>query len=70
MLQFQQFYIILCLISLGIPIIYYGSEQGFHGGRDPDSRESLWPNYNEESELYLVINIILTNQVGENTYLW
>jgi len=44
------------LLSTGIPIIYYGSEQGFHGSADPNNREPLWTsNYNEQSELYLFI---------------
>lgn len=30
----------------GIPIVYYGTEQGYSGGNDPANRESLWPNYN------------------------
>ena len=42
----------LCL--QGIPVIYYGSEQAFSGGGDPENRESLWPNYDEESDMYLV----------------
>ena len=38
------FYDIICL--QGIPIIYYGTEQAFHGTDDPNDRESLWPYYN------------------------
>jgi alpha-amylase len=42
----------------GIPIIYYGSEQGFNGGNDPDNREPLWTsNFNNETELYLVTSM-------------
>jgi glycosidase len=26
----------------GIPDLYYGTEQDFHGGNDPDNREVLW----------------------------
>jgi glycosidase len=26
----------------GIPDLYYGTEQNFHGGNDPDNREVLW----------------------------
>jgi len=33
------------LMSQGIPIIYYGTEQGYRGGPDPANREVLWPNY-------------------------
>lgn len=34
------------LYALGIPIIYYGSEQGFNGGNDPYDREPLWTSMN------------------------
>jgi alpha-amylase len=44
--------LVLTLFTAGIPIIYYGSEQGYHGGADPNNRESLWPNYDMNSELY------------------
>lgn len=39
----------------GIPIIYYGDEQGFHGGSDPDCRENLWGHMNTDGELYKYI---------------
>ncbi|KAF4566575.1 hypothetical protein EYR36_012006 [Pleurotus pulmonarius] len=36
----------------GIPIIYYGQEQGFAGGEDPNNREALWPtDYSTESPM-------------------
>lgn len=28
----------------GIPIVYYGDEQGYAGGNDPNNREVLWTN--------------------------
>ncbi len=30
------------LTTVGIPCIYYGTEQQFHGGNDPANREDLW----------------------------
>jgi alpha-amylase len=36
--------------TVGIPIVYYGSEQGFHGGRD--FREPLWESGFTNSSLY------------------
>jgi alpha-amylase len=42
----------------GIPIIYYGTEQAFHGTNDPHDRESLWPYYNTSSDLYLFLATI------------
>jgi alpha-amylase len=47
------------LMSEGIPIIYYGTEQGYAGSSDPNNRECMWPNYNEQSELYKFIKVIL-----------
>lgn len=33
---------IFSLTSRGIPFFYYGGEQGFTGGNDPENREVLW----------------------------
>jgi len=30
------------LTARGIPFYYYGSEQNYSGGNDPNNRESLW----------------------------
>jgi len=38
--------------SVGIPMVYYGDEQGYGGGMDPGNREPLWTNMNTESEIY------------------
>ena len=38
-----------------IPIVYYGTEQGFNGGSDPNNRESLWPHMSTEHPLYKFI---------------
>lgn len=49
----------MTLLSEGIPIIYYGSEQAFDGGSDPQNREVLWKSgYNTQSELYQYIRNI------------
>eukprot|EP01130_Rhizamoeba_saxonica_P017675 TRINITY_DN8618_c0_g1_i1.p1 TRINITY_DN8618_c0_g1~~TRINITY_DN8618_c0_g1_i1.p1 ORF type:complete len:472 (-),score=78.46 TRINITY_DN8618_c0_g1_i1:16-1431(-) len=48
------------LLSEGIPIVYYGTEQGYAGGNDPKNRESLWPNYNEKHELFQFIQKVLS----------
>jgi len=34
--------IIFALTTRGIPFTYYGSEQYYGGGKDPNNRESLW----------------------------
>ena len=47
---------ILHLVHLqGIPIIYYGTEQGYSGSNDPNNRESLWPHYDNTSTLFTYI---------------
>ena len=38
----------------GIPCIYYGTEQDFHGGNDPANRENMWlaDGFDTESETF------------------
>lgn len=56
----------MTLFNFGIPIVYYGSEQGYHGGNDPLNRESLWPNYDSSSELYKFLSTLVeTRKKGE-----
>lgn len=44
------------ILSRGIPILYYGTEQGYAGGADPANREDLWrSNFNTNADLYQVI---------------
>ena len=43
------------MFAQGIPIVYYGTEQGFHGGPDPHCREPLWTSLNPEAEMYKFI---------------
>jgi len=44
------------LFTPGIPIIYYGTEQGLHGGDDPGNREDLWRTaYNTSAPLFLFL---------------
>jgi alpha-amylase len=41
------------LFNPGIPIVYYGSEQGFFGGSDPNCREIMWTSeYDTSNDLY------------------
>ena len=46
------------ICSVGIPTIYYGNEQGFTGGEEPQNRESLWPHLNTNSEMYQFIKTL------------
>lgn len=48
------------ILSRGIPIVYYGTEQGFSGGADPANREDLWRSgFNTQSDLYRTISLLL-----------
>lgn len=49
----------MALTSVGIPIVYYGAEQYFAGGNDPQNREILWKNLNRNSEMYQYLKIII-----------
>jgi len=47
-----------CLTSRGIPMVYYGTEQFYSGGADPNNRESLWQSMHTDSDLYQHISKI------------
>jgi glycosidase len=41
-------------LAEGLPILYYGTEQGFDGGNDPANREPLWDSgYRRDGALFL-----------------
>jgi len=46
--------------SVGIPIIYYGEEQAFNGGKDPENREPLWTSMRTDSEMYQYLKTLVT----------
>ncbi|CAB57851.1 alpha-amylase homolog [Schizosaccharomyces pombe] len=54
----------------GIPIIYYGQEQMFDGGSDPDNREGLWKSkYNTSNPMFRHLSsMIRTRQNLVETY--
>eukprot|EP01026_Neomeris_dumetosa_P010276 TRINITY_DN1381_c3_g2_i1.p1 TRINITY_DN1381_c3_g2~~TRINITY_DN1381_c3_g2_i1.p1 ORF type:complete len:450 (-),score=53.26 TRINITY_DN1381_c3_g2_i1:357-1706(-) len=57
------------ILGQGIPIIYYGSEQGFDGQDDPDNREPLWTSGFETSgDLYKHIQSL--NKIRKEQQLW
>jgi alpha-amylase len=60
--------ITMTLFTSGIPIIYYGTEQGYSGGNDPLNRESLWPNYNTNHELYTLISKLVHARKANAVY--
>lgn len=44
------------LLGQGLPILYYGTEQAFHGPNDPNNREPLWTSgFSTNNPLYSVI---------------
>ncbi|KAI2615972.1 glycoside hydrolase family 13 protein [Hypoxylon sp. NC1633] len=49
------------ILGRGIPIVYYGTEQGFSGGADPANREDLWrTGFSTDSEIYQAISRLST----------
>lgn len=53
------------LMGAGIPIVYYGSEQGFAGGNDPNNREPLWSaGFDTSHELYKYIATVNAARAG------
>ena len=49
---------VFALLWEGIPVFYYGGEQYYAGGADPENREPLWDNYNTKSDLYRILGIV------------
>ena len=47
--------IVFSLLWEGVPVFYYGGEQYYSGGADPNNREPLWDNYNTNTELYKIL---------------
>ena len=57
------------LYSSGIPIVYYGSEQGFSGGDDPANREILWPtNFSRGGDLYQFVKAAMRIRKQHSTW--
>jgi len=46
--------------SVGIPSVYYGDEQAFNGGIDPENRETLWGKMDTKSEMYQFFKTLIT----------
>jgi alpha-amylase len=63
------------MFTSGIPVVYYGFEQGFNGSGDPVNRETLWSSgYNTNALLYKYISKLhqirdlASNSVGKTEY--
>jgi len=55
------------LMAQGIPIVYYGSTQGFNGGGDPNNREPMWTsNFNTNTDLYNFIKTLVGFRKAKN----
>ena len=53
----------------GIPILYYGDEQAYAGGNDPNNREILWTNLgNTKSQMYTFVTAVV--QYRKNNQIW
>ncbi|KAK5999066.1 Alpha-amylase A type-1/2 [Cladobotryum mycophilum] len=49
------------ILARGIPIVYYGSEQAYSGGNDPQNREDLWRSgFNTGSDMYKSISRLIS----------
>jgi len=51
--------------SVGIPSCYYGDEQAFKGGIDPENRETLWGHMDTNSDMYQFFKNLI--QFRQNT---
>ena len=47
--------LIFTLFYKGIPIVYYGDEQQFGGGHNPNNREPLWTHMKTSAPVYQVL---------------
>ena len=52
----------------GIPVLYYGDEQYFKGGDDPENREPLWGHYDKTSTLYQ--EYAAANKIRKGKEIW
>ena len=57
------------MFSQGIPIIYYGSEQSYAGGYDPNNREPLWVSrLNKNANMYQYVTLL--NKLRKDLKVW
>ena len=57
------------MFSRGIPIVYQGTEQGFHGSYDPYNREPIWTSkFDRNHDLYKFIAHI--NKIRNKMEVW
>lgn len=56
------------LTARGIPFFYYGSEQGFAGGNDPQNREVMWRNFNRNHDIFKFVATINKARRSQQIY--
>jgi alpha-amylase len=56
------------LFAPGIPIVYYGTEQEYAGGDDPQNRETLWTKMDTSSDMYNFIKKLVTTRKEHKAY--
>ena len=59
---------VFALLWEGVPVFYYGGEQYYSGGNDPNNREPLWDNYNTATELYRILGKV--HQLRKQVSIW
>ena len=60
--------VVFSLLWEGVPVFYYGGEQYYSGGNDPNNREPLWDNYNTGTEIYRILGIV--NALRKSVSIW
>ena len=56
--------------SQGIPIIYYGTEQGFSGDHDPVNRETMWGHYDTSNDLFQAVSAMAKFRTSQGPSLY
>ena len=60
--------IIFNLFYEGIPMFYYGDEQYFNGGNDPNNRENMFGYHYTNTDIYQMLKIANEVRKNEKTY--
>ena len=60
--------VVFSLLWEGVPVFYYGGEQYYSGGDDPNNREPLWDNYNTNTDLYKILGKV--NKLRKDVSIW
>ena len=60
--------IVFNLFYEGIPMFYYGDEQYFNGGSDPQNRENMFGFHDNNSDVYQLLKIANEVRKSKKTY--